>query len=91
VLTRLDKESNADDTCCTHFIVLGGPISRRTAGQRVLRHLETVRHDFFTHPRPTRTRVRVQRIAWSPPFLSVCLFLRFEEAGLDADAKKTMH
>ena len=59
VLARLIKESNADDTCCTYFIVLGGPISGRIAGHRVLRHLETVRHDIFTHTplHPTRTRV----------------------------------
>ena len=39
-------------------LVLGGPISRRTVGHRDLRHLETVRHDFFTHSLyPTRARV----------------------------------
>ena len=38
----------------TISIVLGGPISRRTAGHRVLRHFETVRHD--SHPHPARTR-----------------------------------
>src|SRR6266567_6504199 len=66
----------------TYFIVLGGPISRRTAGHCILRHLETVRHDFFTHPRPTRTRV-VSSVSSLFPF-----FLRSdEEGGLDADAK----
>ncbi len=43
-----------------HFtVVLGGPISRRTAGHHVLRHLEAVRHD-FSHPHSTRTHTRTR-------------------------------
>jgi hypothetical protein len=81
VLTRLIKESNADDTCCTYFIVLGGPISGRIAGHRVLRHLETVRHDIFTHTHPFIPHAH----ACSPPSLP---FLCFEERAWIADAKK---
>jgi hypothetical protein len=78
VLTRLDKESNADSTCSTYFIVLGGPISRRTTGHRVLRHLKTVRHDFFTPPHSTSTRVRARVV---PSVSSLFPFLCFEEKG----------
>src|SRR6267154_854014 len=59
----------------TYFIVLGGPISRRTAGHSDLRHLETVRHDFFTHT-PSHTHMHT-RVVFSVAFV-----------GLDADAKK---
>ena len=40
------------------IIVLGGPISRRTPGYRILRHFETVRHELidFTTPIPHCTR-----------------------------------
>jgi hypothetical protein len=83
----IDKERNADDTCWDifHFTcgtgtaVLGGPISRRTASHLVIRHLETVRHDFLSHnttpPSDTHTR-------GIPPFLVFYFaFLPFRGRG----------
>jgi hypothetical protein len=47
VLTRSTKKAMLTTHHVAPFIVLAGPISRRTAGHRVLRHPEIVRHDFF--------------------------------------------
>jgi hypothetical protein len=86
VKTRLIKKAMLTTHVAPISLVLGGPISRRTAGLRVLRHLETVRHDFFTHTPKSHTHTHTRAAhAWSPPFLS--LFPLFE-GGLDADAKK---
>ena len=59
-------------------------ISRRTDGHRVLRHLETVRHDFFTPPSHTPMRARSRGLLRFVPFAYFCI----SRKGLDADAKK---
>ncbi len=85
VFDMIDKEMLTTHVGHISFycVVLGGPISRRTPSHRVIRHFETVRHDFF-HTTLSDTHTR-----GIPPFLVFYFaFCRFEEGGLEADAKE---